>query len=166
MWFWIDNIGNWGSHCKRRDINIDSFVCFCLTLRKARKNTVETLWKWLYGTKSCVCIYLCRHIYVFKFSFACIYVRVCVCDSIFLHIVHWKSLEAIVLNSNEQTHLASSVWFLNIYHFLSKGPEPLREMFGYRAQEGITYNEHWMSYCTGKRGKVKINNKVCKKEKI
>lgn len=49
------------------------------------------------------------------------------------------------------------------YHFLLKGPEHLREMLGYRAQEGITQSKYGMSYCTKKRGKVKINNRVCEK---
>jgi len=48
------------------------------------------------------------------------------------------------------------------YHFLLKGPERLREMLGYRAQEG-TQSKYGMSYCTKKRGKVKINNRACEK---
>lgn len=49
------------------------------------------------------------------------------------------------------------------YHFLLKGPELLREMFGCRAQEGITQNEYGMSYCIRNRGKIKINNRACEK---
>ena len=49
------------------------------------------------------------------------------------------------------------------YHFLLKGPELLREMLGYRAQEGITQSKYGMSYCTRKRGKVKVNNRACGK---
>jgi len=35
-------------------------------------------------------------------------------------------------------------------------------MLGYRAQEG-TQSKYGMSYCTKKRGKVKINNRACEK---
>lgn len=41
------------------------------------------------------------------------------------------------------------------YHFLLKGPERLREMLGYRAQEGITQSKYGMSIVPEREERLK-----------